>query len=68
MDSNIKTDTSGPIVLKDYPFSVSFAWEGKQRIITLRKGEDVLRLTDIYKKLLNRNDIEYTETFTDEEL
>jgi len=68
MDSNIKTDTSDPIVLKDYPFSLIFTWEGKERVITLKKGEDVLRLAEIYKRLLNRNDIEYSETFTDEKL
>jgi len=67
MDSNEKIDTSDPIVLKDYPFSLIFTWEGKERVITLKKGEDVLRLAEIYKRLLNRNDIEYSETFTDEE-
>jgi len=68
MDSNIKTDTSDPRNLMDYPFSLIFTWEGKERVITLKKGEDVLRLAEIYKRLLNRNDIEYSETFTDEKL
>jgi len=67
MDSNEKIDTSDPIVLKNYPFSLIFTWQGKERVITLKKGEDVLRLAEIYKRLLNRNDIEYSETFTDEE-
>jgi len=65
MDSNEKIDTSDPM---DYPFSLIFTWQGKKMVITLKKGEDVLRLAEIYKRLLNRNDIEYSETFTDEKL
>jgi len=52
----------------DSPFSLIFTWQGKEMVITLKKGEDVLRLAEIYKRLLNRNDIEYSETFTDEKL
>jgi len=65
MDSNKKIDTSDPM---DSPFSLIFTWQGKEMVITLKKGEDVLRLAEIYKRLLNRNDIEYSETFTDEKL
>lgn len=47
--------------LHQAPFNMSFEWEGKKTTISLKDGEDTLKLADIYKNLLAGAGIEYVE-------
>jgi hypothetical protein len=40
-------------------FSITFAWNDIRKTITLKNGEDVLKLSTIYMRLLNENNIEF---------
>ena len=42
-------------------FSISFSWKNTSITITLKNGEDVLKLASAYKNLLRGSNIEYTE-------
>lgn len=46
----------------ELPWAITFSWKKQCRTITLKNGEDVLRLADIFKEALNRKGIEYTES------
>lgn len=43
------------------PFSLGFSWGGKSKVISLENGEDVLKLADVFKALLNAANIPYKE-------
>ncbi len=47
----------------DSPFEVEFRWGNEVITITLKNGRDVLRLAEVYKKLLDDLGIEYEETY-----
>jgi len=57
---NSSTDLT-PLEVIESPFSLIFQWQGKVKTIALKDGADVLRIADIYKELLDRNDIDYIE-------
>ena len=40
------------------PFSVTFSYKGQYREVKLKNGEDVLKLANIFEKLLKNNNIE----------
>lgn len=42
------------------PFCISFYWNGESKTITLKNGEDVFKLADVFENLLDQNGIEYT--------
>lgn len=46
----------------DYPFSVTFSWKEKIIKVQLDNGEDVLKLAEVFSKMLIRNDIQNTIT------
>ncbi len=42
-------------------FKMHFQWKEKIKIIELKRGEDVLKLAEILKSLLDKHGIEYEE-------
>jgi len=47
------------IKVNQSPFSLSFSWEDKTVNITLKDGNDIFKLANIFMKLLDDNGIEY---------
>ena len=48
-------------VVEPRPFKMHFQWKDKTKIIELKRGEDVLKLAEILKSLLDKHGIEYEE-------
>ena len=42
-------------------FQITFSFDGDTKTLRLKNGQDVFKLYDVYMKLLEDNDIEYTE-------
>ena len=42
-------------------FQVTFSFDGESKTVRLKNGADVFKLYEWYKKLLDDNQIEYTE-------
>ena len=42
----------------NFPFSITFSYKGQYREVRLKNGEDVLKLANVFEKLLNDNNIE----------
>jgi hypothetical protein len=49
----------GTITVAELPFYVNFSYSGKSVRISLIKGEDVFKLAEIFKNMLEQNMIEY---------
>ncbi len=43
------------------PFNMNFQWKDKTKTIQLKNGEDILKLAEIFKSLLDQHGIEYEE-------
>jgi hypothetical protein len=55
----IETDLQPIITLTPTPFSTTFSWQGNAIKVELVNGEDVLKLADIFSKMLTENNIEH---------
>jgi hypothetical protein len=54
----------GTITVAELPFYVNFYYGGKSVRISLIKGEDVFKLAEMFKNMLEQNMIEYkVETY-----
>lgn len=49
----------GITTIAEIPFYVNFSYSGKSVRISLIKGEDVFKLAEIFKNMLEQNMIEY---------
>jgi hypothetical protein len=49
----------GTVTVAELPFYVNFSYEGKSVRISLIKGEDVFKLAEMFKNILEQNMIEY---------
>lgn len=48
------------LIMEIRPWSVEFTWDNKSVKITLKKGEDLLKIGEILSELLTSNGIENT--------
>ena len=49
----------GTVTVAELPFYVNFSYGGKSVRISLIKGEDVFKLAEMFKNMLEQNMIEY---------
>lgn len=60
MDNNeFLNPENHPALNLEQPFGMVFSWKGKEVAINLKNGEDVLKLADLFEKLLENNSIPY---------
>jgi hypothetical protein len=55
----LTTDLQPIITLTPTPFSVTFSWKGNAIKVELVNGEDILKLADMFSKVLTENNIEH---------
>ena len=52
--------TMGTIRLEPTPFSISFRWMDSEVKLTLKNGEDILKVGKLFSDLLSENGVEHT--------
>ena len=52
--------TMGTIRLEPTPFSISFRWMDSEVKLTLKNGEDILKVGKLFSDLLSENEVEHT--------
>lgn len=57
---NISTSETPVLRLEPTPFSVTFSWQEQRITVQLEKGEDVLKLSQIFSDFLTNNGIPNT--------
>ena len=58
--SNINTTyTFTDPIFKEQPFNISLSWGGKQVSISLKDGNDVFKLANMFVEMLKANNIEF---------
>ena len=55
-----KLPTMGTIRLEPTPFSISFRWRDSEVKLTLKNGEDILKVGKLFSELLSENGVEHT--------
>ena len=55
-----KLPTMGTIRLEPTPFSISFRWRDSEVKLTLKNGEDILKVGKLFSDLLSENGVEHT--------
>jgi hypothetical protein len=50
------------IILTDMPFSITFTWKEKSIKITLQNGEDILKIAEAFKIVLDEIEVPYIYT------
>ena len=50
------------MILSNMPFSITFTWKEKSIRITLQNGEDILKIAEAYKKMLDEIEVPYVYT------
>ena len=58
-DFRISTELYPKLSIQQTPFSMTFSWQGNDIKVELVNGEDVLKLADIFSKMLTENNIEH---------
>ena len=58
-DFKISTESYTKLSIQPTPFSMTFSWQGNDIKVELVNGEDVLKLADIFSKMLTENNIEH---------
>ena len=52
--------TMGTIRLEPTPFSISFRWMDSEVKLTLKNGEDILKVGKLFSEMFSENGIEHT--------
>jgi hypothetical protein len=52
--------TMGTIRLEPTPFSISFRWRDSEVKLTLKNGEDILKVGKLFSDIFSENGIEHT--------
>jgi hypothetical protein len=47
------------ITLDNSPFNITFSWDGETAAIQLENGKDILKLADVFSKMLTENNVEH---------
>ena len=47
------------MILSNMPFSITFTWKEKSIKITLQNGEDILKIAEAFKILLDEIEVSY---------
>ena len=55
-----KLPTIGTIRLEPTPFSILFRWKGSEVKLTLKNGEDILKVGKVFSEMLSENGVEHT--------
>jgi hypothetical protein len=55
-----KLPTMGTIRLEPTPFSISFRWRDSEVKLTLKNGEDILKVGKLFSDMFSENGIEHT--------
>jgi hypothetical protein len=55
-----KLPTMSTIRLEPTPFSISFRWRDSEVKLTLKNGEDILKVGKLFSDLLSENGVEHT--------
>jgi hypothetical protein len=55
-----KLPTMGTIRLEPTPFSISFRWRDSEVKLTLKNGEDILKVGKLFSDIFSENGIEHT--------
>jgi hypothetical protein len=50
------------MILSNMPFSITFTWKEKSIRITLQNGEDILKIAEAYKIMLDEIEVPYVYT------
>ena len=71
INPNITTTTTGTninttispnysnLTFQPTPFNIKFSWGGKEVNISLKNGNDIFKLANVFMKMLDNEDIEY---------
>lgn len=61
--STTSTNISSSFVFNDAwkptPFSLTFSWDNKEVSVSLKNGNDIFKLVNVFTKWLDSEDIEY---------